>query len=98
MSVTFATDLAQVLGGYQVLTASTLPMPSTNAEDARRIVRHGLADVLDWLGEKVGPKPGEPTHCLEIGRCLFVSADMAAKIRRLNELIIPATTPLGGDS
>ena len=31
----------------------------TLAEDARRIVRHGMAEILDWLGEPVGPKPGE---------------------------------------
>lgn len=33
-------------------------------EDAARIVRHGMADVLRWLGEEVGPKPGEQLHAV----------------------------------
>lgn len=31
-----------------------------NRELARRIVRNGLADVLEWLGEKVGPAVDAP--------------------------------------
>lgn len=27
---------------------------------ARRMVRHGLADILEWLGEEVGPGPDDP--------------------------------------
>ncbi len=27
-------------------------------EQGRRLVRHGMADVLAWLGEDVGPPPG----------------------------------------
>lgn len=34
--------------------------PPTPGEDGRRIVRHGMADVLAWLGEPVGPAPGSP--------------------------------------
>lgn len=38
--------------------------PPTPGEDGRRIVRHGMADVLAWLGEPVGPRPGEPVLSL----------------------------------
>lgn len=31
-----------------------------DAERIRRHVRHGLADVLDYLGEPVGPHPDDP--------------------------------------
>ena len=32
-------------------------------EQARRLVRHGLADILKWLGENVGPPPGPFPTC-----------------------------------
>ncbi len=48
--------------GVQVLISPALPMPPSDREVARRQVRHGYAEVLAWLGEPVGPKPGEVTH------------------------------------
>ena len=32
-------------------------------EQARRLVRHGLADILKWFGENVGPPPGPFPTC-----------------------------------
>ncbi len=48
-----------------VVVSDQLPTLPTPGGDARRIVRHGLADVLTWLGVDVGPKPGEPIHMFE---------------------------------
>ena len=55
-------SLGGPLGGVQVFeSAYVTPTELDRARvDARRIVRHGMADVLAWLGEPVGPKPGEP--------------------------------------
>lgn len=54
--------------GVQVIVSPLLPtdVPSPG-EDARRMVRHGMKDVLTWLGEDVGPRPGERTHALMVG-------------------------------
>ena len=51
-----------------------------------RIVRHRLADVLAWLGEDVGPRPGDETHAFfasDMGASgvLFVSAAYAAELK-----------------
>lgn len=46
----------------RVVVSPMLPIPPSVGEVARRTVRHGLADVLAWLGEPVGPKPGDQTH------------------------------------
>jgi len=51
-------------GGIPVYVSDQLPMPPSHREDARRIVRHGMAEILEWLGEDVGPEPGAPTHIL----------------------------------
>lgn len=48
--------------GLHVVVSQALPYPPSIGEWARRIVRHGLADVLAWLGEEVGPAPDEQTH------------------------------------
>jgi len=45
-----------------VVISPMLPIYPSPGTDARRIVRHGLADVLEWLGQEVGPEPGVPTH------------------------------------
>jgi hypothetical protein len=39
-----------------------LPIHPGPGEQARRLVRHGMADVLAWLGDEVGPGPEEATH------------------------------------
>ena len=71
--------------GMEIRQSPVLPMSSTDAQDARRIVRHGLADVLAWLGPSAapgghvpGPRPGEPVHAVEVHGVLFVSADLYA--------------------
>lgn len=59
----------QLCGIPVVTVASSLLKPSERAMagiDGRRIVRHGLADVLEWLGEDVGPKPGDPAPVMAI--------------------------------
>lgn len=65
------------IGGVPVLVNDHLPppRPPSPAEDARRIVRHGLADVLAWLGESVGPEPGAPVHTVLVvgGRAMMRS-------------------------
>lgn len=62
-----------------------LPITPTLETDVIRSVRHGLSDVLEWLGEEVGPKPGEKIHAIVAGNQLIVSQefmDMAAAIAR----------------
>lgn len=49
-------------GGMAVMVSPLLPLPVSPREEARRIVRHGYAEVLEWLGEEVGPKPGDQVH------------------------------------
>lgn len=44
-----------------VQVTDLLPIHPSAGEVGRRIVRHGLADVLRWLGEDPGPPPDEPT-------------------------------------
>lgn len=67
-----------------------LPIHPSAGEVARRIVRHGLADVLAWLGEKLGPRPDELTHAIasvdpgnrfDLG-ILFVSPEYHDRLRR----------------
>lgn len=72
---------ATSLFGLQVVTSDLLPIYPTDSENARRIVRHGLSDVLEWLGEPVGPRPGEPTDALLIDNSLHVSAAFAGLLR-----------------
>lgn len=69
------------IGGIDVIVTDLLPMYPGHKEDARRIVRHGMEDILEWLGEKVGPKPGELTVAiLTGGNRLMCSAEYAARI------------------
>ena len=82
-------------GGYPVVESNLLPTTPSNAEDARRIVRHGLADVLERLGEEVGPKPGALTHLVVAGDgtggtnlTLFASAEWVDKIRALAQVAV----------
>lgn len=50
--------------GTPLIVSPALPIPPSDGEWARRFVRHGMADVLAWLGEEVGPKPTDQTHCI----------------------------------
>lgn len=68
-------------GGVPVMVSSALPTIPSFGEDIRRRVRHGLADVLTWLGEDVGPAPGEPSHAYAMGGRLVVSQELADRMR-----------------
>lgn len=77
------------LGGWNLIPTSALPMKPTTGEWARRLVRHGLEDVLLWLGEDVGPTPDAETHLLvtnslgaSSGPAAFVSHELAERIKR----------------
>lgn len=69
------------IGGVRVLVTDALPIAPTDGENARRMVRHGMADVLAWLGEKVGPMPGDPTHAMLIGDTLHASRSFAYRLK-----------------
>lgn len=74
-------DQMQQLLGMHVRVTSALPLLPTPGQDARRIVRHGMTEILEWLGEDVGPEPGAPTHVLVIDGVLQCSPEFAARIR-----------------
>lgn len=67
-----------------VVVSPILPILPSLEEDIVRMVRHGLADVLEWLGEEVGPKPGEATHVIfasdGLGSLLLVSREVYARL------------------
>lgn len=69
------------LSGLDVVVSPMLGLPPLPGEDGRRIVRHGMAGILAWLGEDVGPKPGEPTHVVIAGRTAFISEKMNRLLR-----------------
>jgi len=54
----------ETLGGLPVVESPLLPLRPSPTEEARRIVRHGLRDVLEWLEMEIGPEPGHVTHCV----------------------------------
>lgn len=63
-----------------VVVSPALPIRPTDEEYVVRIVRHGLADVLQWLGEDVGPKPGDATHAIVTRTTVFVSPELSARL------------------
>lgn len=74
--------------GDFIVVTNDLPAPVSPAESARRRVRCGMHDVLEWLGEEVGPMPHEADHVfLELGPSgegpvLYVSPLIAYKLAR----------------
>ena len=54
-------SLLMDMAGFRIYAPRTEPRPFTDLERegewAKRTVRHGMADVLAWLGEDVGPEP-----------------------------------------
>lgn len=72
---------APVFGALEVVVDESLGRPPTPGEDARRLVRHGFAEVLAWLGEEVGPRPGEVVQTLILadGR-MYVSPTIARQL------------------
>ena len=69
------------LFGIPVIESPVLPMKPTPGMWARRYVRHGMADVLAWLGEDVGPEPDAETHALLLGGSLHASAAIVGRLR-----------------
>jgi hypothetical protein len=73
------------LGGFaglNVIESPLLPLDPSPGAVGRRIVRHGMADVLAWLGEDVGPKPDAQTHVLLFDNTnLVASAAIVGAIR-----------------
>ncbi|MFQ6170396.1 hypothetical protein ACK8HX_02215 [Oryzobacter sp. R7] len=67
-----------VPSGLTVIVSRELPLAPSPGEVARRIVRHGMAEILAWLGEDVGPRPDDVTHALRAGHNLLVSGQYAA--------------------
>lgn len=67
--------VASDLTATPVVVSPQLPYPPSIGEWARRIVRHGLADVLEWLGEEVGPAPDDQTHMLWVDGRVLVSQE-----------------------
>jgi hypothetical protein len=63
-----------------MFVSQLLPISPTLETDVVRRVRHGLADVLEWLGEEVGPKPGDKIHAIMAGTQLIVSQEFADKV------------------
>lgn len=51
-----------LIHGVPIVPVPHLAKYPTPGEDARRMVRHGYAEILAWLGEEVGPEPGVPDH------------------------------------
>lgn len=66
--------------GMPVIVSPALPIVPSDAENIVRMVRHGLADVLAWLGEDVGPKPGDCTRVVGAGGALLMSQEMHDKL------------------
>lgn len=77
--------------GLEVFVTDALPIAPGHREVARRTIRHGLADVLRWLGEDVGPQPDAATDALRVGNALYVSRDL---YERLVESADPHDAPL----
>jgi len=69
--------------GYEIYpNPFGLPRYPTPAEDARRIVRYGMKDVLKWLGMPLGPAPGAATHAVLVdGRRMIVSEELWLKMQ-----------------
>ncbi len=67
-----------------VIVSPFLPIEHvpTFADDMVRVVRHAMRRTVEYIGEDVGPLPGEVTHtrAMQVGRVLVVSADLAREL------------------
>lgn len=68
--------------GVPIVESPGLPIYPSDGEIARRIVRNGLADVLEWLGEPVGPGPDEPTMAMIVEGKLMVAPGYARVLKQ----------------
>lgn len=78
----------EMLGGLPVMESPALPFRPSPGEEARRIVRHGMRNVLEWLEMEIGPEPGHVTHCVIAmdparpgARMLYGSKELIAQLR-----------------
>lgn len=71
------------LYGLKVIESELLPRPPTDAQWVHRYVRHGMSDVLDWLGEPVGPHPDDQTHVIIAGDTILASATIVSRMKKL---------------
>lgn len=84
---TFGAPNPEWLFGLRVYIDPSLPIVPSDGEVARRIVRHGMKDVLEWLGEAVGPAPDEITQCFVFRhpvtgeKAIFMSRELYHEIR-----------------
>lgn len=76
--------VGEVGGAMHLVLTRNLPALPDLWEDNLRFVRHRLADVLTWLHEDPGPKPGEPITMKIIGDVIFVCQEELDSVRRLN--------------
>lgn len=73
--------------GIPIVVSDVLPMDPSPGEWARRFVRHGMRDIVEWLGEEVGPEPDAQTHVLmatdgaQGGEMLYASREAVDKMR-----------------
>jgi hypothetical protein len=72
-----------MLDGLPVIVNVLLPIEPSDAENTVRSVRHGLADVLEWLGEDVGPKPGDPCHAISAPNAIYVSQECFDELKKV---------------
>lgn len=89
--------LTEKFMGIEIVPTSLLPIRPDLGEDTVRMVRHGLADILEALGEEVGPKPGEEKHVIVSidpvhpwSQMIFVSSEYYSKIKDYHEEDRPA--------
>lgn len=79
--VDFGTERTVAGGPLMDFRISVAPeLALTPGEIGRRIVRHGLADVLEWLGEEVGPDQNEE-QMLVFDDIICLSPRMAQLVR-----------------
>lgn len=69
--------------GLPVTISQHLPINPSDEDNIVRSVRHGLADVLAWLGEDVGPKPGDSCHAIRTPDRIHVSKAFFDEMKRL---------------
>jgi hypothetical protein len=68
--------------GLPVRISPQLPIAPSDEDNIVRSVRHGLADVLAWLGEDVGPKPGAACHAISTPSALYVSQECFDELKK----------------
>lgn len=67
--------------GTEVVISQALPVESSPKEWARRYVRHGMADILDWLGQPVGPSPDARIESVSDGVRIYVSREAYHRLK-----------------